>query len=468
MQGFPTSIMTIRFDAPVSYDSSSDTFRAAQPGLSLLALNEQSADTQVSPGSKQPASDSNSTDQNSWTYLVNLTAEMLPDHAGSVYKYGQLMNLKNLTKNSDSQVIVQEFDPHSWQLKRYEISHGQIQEFKPVKSGGTAQDLQDLLAQAPRSGHLALINEAHGNGDLGFDGDYGKLAISDFQRAIKNGLASTGRSNLDVLSMDSCLMGNVQVLAKLSGLTQNVVASELEETSSVELSHDPPITHYDMQPIDDYLSEMLKQPPKDGREAAAQMLATSSRDCDAQIQTQQGCGTPTLAIYNSQAAPEAERALDKFGAQLQIVTQDANGKKAVDSLAGSMRDVSQNDDHLRDVDDFAGGVIALINKGTIKDSSGGLRQAAQDVLTADGKLVRAQYINPKSPLVSRFGQNSLHGVNTFIPGPDFNIREQAEPIVGGKDAQTLPLPELLNKEIQTSLPDDDAGDWAKFVRSLRS
>jgi hypothetical protein len=438
--------------------------------LSVSSVQSNTAGSRVSDGhGSQPVPEPRSAQQdpNSWTYLVNLTATMVPvNEAGSGYKYNQLVNLRNLTKNSTSTVIVQEFESSTGMLKRYEIAHGQIHTMQPVKSGGTAMDLQNLLATAPRSGHLALINEAHGNGDLGFEDDAGKLSVSDFQRAVKTGLASDGRTSLDLLSMDSCLMANVQVLDKLSGLAKNVVASELEEFSSVAMGT-PSKTNFDMQPIDLYLSEMLKHPPKDGREAANDILSVSAKSCDAFAPKLQGCGTPTLAIYNPQAAHQSALALDQFGTQLQLAIHDAKAKKNVDSLIGQLKDVSEVPDHLRDVDGFAQGVIDLINRGTIKDSNHVLKQAAQNVLTADRDLVRSVYVNPQARIVQYVGQNSIHGLNTFLPGPDFDVRDEAENIVGPVDAKKLPFDDLLNKEVQRSLPDDDSGGWSGFVKAMR-
>jgi len=468
----------VQSDMNFSFDESNLRNRSsALPStgdLSLLSLNAEPAGTagngnQEGHGS-QPSSSSEAThhDPGSWTYLVNLTATMLPDNqAGSGYKFNQLRNLKDLTRNSNSEVIVQEFDAGTGMLERYELAHGEIHNFQPVKSAGTAADLQSLLAAAPRGGQLALINEAHGNGDLGFEGDAGKLSVNDFERAIKTGLASTGRTSLDVLSMDSCLMANVQVLCKVSGLAKNVVASELEEFSSVALSETPPATVFDMQPIDQYLSAMLQKPPQSGREAADEMLSVSAKSCDALAPTQEGCGTPTLAIYNPEAAPESERALDQLGTELQLAIKDPGAKKAVDSLIGQIPDVSIVSDHLRDVDGFATGVINLIKRGTISDGDHRLQQAAQDVVNADRNLVRAFYVNPKSKIVEIVGQNHLTGLNTFLPGPQFDVRSEAEDMVNLQDSKTLPLQNLLDREIQRSLPDDYSGGWAGFVGTIR-
>jgi hypothetical protein len=444
-------------------------------GLSLLSLHTQQsshnmhASEDQTSKSRRPDSGSAQRDSGSWTYLVNLTATMLPDNeGGSGYKYNQLKNLKDLTKNSNSEVIVQAYDDNTGLLQRYDISRGEIHLSKPVKSAGTLQDLQSLLDQAPEGGHLALINEAHGNGDMGFLGDAGKYSVSDFEQAVKNGLESSGHASLDLLSMDSCLMGNVQVLDRLSGLAKNVVASELEEFSSVALSETPPVTEYDMQPIDQYLSTMLQHPPQDDRDAANQMLAISSNICDSLVPKEEACGTPTMAIYNLEAASEADHALDKFGVELQLAIKDPNVKKTVDSLIGQLHDVSQVEDNLRDVGDFAEGVVNLINSGKIKDGNGSLKLAAQNVLTADNDLVQDFYVNPDSKIVKIFGLTQLHGLNTFLPGPDFDVRDAAVDIVGEKKASTLPLAELLNQEVQTSLPDAYSGGWASFVTALRS
>lgn len=441
--------------------------------LSLFLVSSDQSSPAGRRGSAGQSSDWSGSNQqhdpNSWTYLVNLTATLAPENeAGSGYKYNQLANLRALTKNSNSEVIVQQFDAGTRMLMRYEIAHGKINTMQPVASTGTARDLQSLLAAAPRGGHLALINEAHGNGDLGFDGDADKLSVSDFERAVKSGLASSGRTSLDVLSMDSCLMANVQVLDKLSGLAKNVVASELEEFSSVAVSETPVKTNFDMQPIDLYLSEMLKHPPQDGRDAASKILSVSAKSCDASMPKQEGCGTPTLAIYNPQAAHESARALDQLGTELQLAIHDPKAREAVDSLIGQQQDVSQDTDNLRDVDTFAKGVIDLIDHGTIIDGNHNLQQAAQDVLTADHALIGSTYVNPNTRIVQYVGQNHIRGLNTFLPGPDFNVRDAAENIVGPIDAQKLPFNDLLDREVQTSLPDDESGGWAGFVTAMRS
>jgi hypothetical protein len=409
-----------------------------------------------------------------WTYVVNLTATMLPGitpgdggGAGSPYKYKQLSKLKELTKNSNSQVIVQEFDPTLNTVKRYELQHGKLLQLPVVKSAGIANDLQNVLALAPKTGHLALIQEAHGNGDLGFDTDAGKFAVSDFQLAVKAGLQATGRKNLDVLSMDSCLMANVHVLAKISGLASRVVASELEEFSSVELSSTPPVTQFDMQPIDKYLSAMLEKPPKDGAEAAATILAVSANICDKTSPALQTCGTPTLAVYNPEAAPAAERALDTLGTELKESIKDRNAANAIDGLLKNIPSIDEVPDHLRDVDTFAKGIVLLVNKGAIRDQNHHLANAARDVLNADHKLVSNFYLNSRARIVQLVGAKNLTGVNTFMPGPDFDIRSEAESFMSETSAQKYPRGKLFGTEISRSMPDDDAGGLSQFVRALR-
>jgi hypothetical protein len=410
-----------------------------------------------------------SIDANSWTYLVNLTATMLPiNGGGSGHKYDQLKNLKDLTKDTNSEVIVQQYDDQTGMLRRYEIAHGQINEFEPTMSFGTAKDLQNLVAMAPSQGHIGLINEAHGNGALGFHGDAGALSIENFQTAVQNGLASTGRTSLDVLSIDSCLMGNVNFLSSVSSLSKHIVASELEEFSSIELSASPPRTIYDMQPADAYLAAMLKHPPADGKEAAKTIFDVSSKTCDAQSPPNNACGTPTLAIYDSQAAPQAELALDKFGETLQQTIKDPSARSAVDALIGKFPDLSQNGDHLRDVDSFAQGVIGLIDSGQLSDPHRRLRDAAVSSIAADKALVKGAYLNTNSLWAQIVGTQNLHGLNVFLPGANFDIRKEAENLVDIDDAKMMPLNELLDKEIASALPNDSNGGWANFVRTLRS
>lgn len=410
-----------------------------------------------------------SIDANSWTYLVNLTATMLPmSGGGSGHKYDQLKNLKDLTKATNSEVIVQEYDDQTGMLRRYEIAHGQINEFEPTKSFGTAKDLQNLVAMAPAEGHIGLINEAHGNGALGFHGDAGAFSIENFQTAVQNGLAATGRTSLDVLSIDSCLMGNVNFLSSVSSLSKNIVASELEEFSSIELSASPPRTIYDMQPEDAYLAAMLKHPPADGKEAAKTIFDISSKTCDSQSPPNNACGTPTLAIYDSQAAPQAELALDKFGEALQQAIKEPSARSAVDALISKFPDLSQSGDHLRDVDSFAQGIVRLIDSGELSDPHRQLRDAANSSIAADKALVKGAYLNTNSLWAQIVGTQNLHGLNVFLPGANFDIRKEAENMVDNGDAQTMPLNELLDKEIASALPNDSNGGWANFVRSLRS
>jgi hypothetical protein len=447
-------------------------------GLSLLSVHAKNV--QPNEGAKHsasyggdlsaaPISQPAPADSSSWTYLVNLTATMLPpNQAGSGYKFKLLENLKEDTKSSHAEVMVQAFDADTGMLQRYKIAHGQISQFAPVRSLGTYQDLQNLIAQAPKDGHLGLINEAHGNGDVGFDGDAGKYSVSQFGQAIKRGLASNGHAPLDFLSMDSCLMSNVQVLAALSGLTENVVASEFEEFSITALSSVPPETIYDMQPIDQYLSALIKHEPKDGKEAVNRLLSISAKGCDALTRAQDGCGTPTLGVYNLATAPEAERALDDFGKALQLAIKNPSTRRNVDSLIAGLPDVSVAGDHLRDVDGFATGVINLIQSGAVKDGDHRLKQSAEDVLKADKNLVQSLYVNTKARIISLYGNKPIHGLNTYLPGTELDIRADAESIVGSMQAQTLPVNTLLNDEIQSSLPDSPSGGWAGFVKSLRS
>lgn len=423
--------------------------------------------TDIGPGTA--ANLQSSADAKSWTYLVNLTATMLPfDGGGSAYKYERLKHLQDLTIGSNSRVIVQEYEDKTGLLRRYEIANGQINESEPTPSAGTAKDLQNLVALAPEQGHIGLINEAHGNGSLGFHGDAGKLSIDQFEDAVKRGLAAKGRSSLDMLSMDSCLMGNVQVLSKLSGLSKQVVASELEEFSSVEMSATPPLTIYDMQPQYAYLQALLKHPPADGAEAARTIFEVSSKNCDSDAPSHQACGTPTLAIYDSQAAPAAERALDEFGSKLQEVITNPSAKSAVDGLIGEFSDISQAGNHLRDVDSFAQGTLRLIDSGKLSDPDLGLRTAAQNVIAADKALVKNTYLNTNSRWAQALGPQNLRGLNVFLPGANFDVRKEAENFFSVPEVKNLPLNRLLDLEIAASLPDNTNGGWANFVRALRT
>ncbi len=419
---------------------------------------------------KQFSSGTASGDRNdSWTYLVNLTATMFPNNgAGAGYKYEKLKELKDLSKNSNSEIIVQEYDESSQQLKRYQIEHGRIHDFAPVKSAGSARDLQDLIAAAPRGGHIALINQAHGNGDKGFTGDFGDISVASFEESVKAGLASAGRDSLDLLSLDSCLMSNVHALSKLSGLARHIVASELEELSSVRFG-EPLTTNYDMQPIDKYLSFMLEHNPKDGAEAAADMVAISKKDCDALAPEQDACGTPTLASLNPGRAEELRNSLNQFGAKLQAtIEREPMADSLLDGLIGQMHDVSQVEDHLRDVHTFAEGVVKLVESGSLQDQDGELKKSAQAVLAANDQVIVSFYTNPRTRLQQALGlEGKLHGVNVFLPGADYNIRAQAVDIVGAKAAENMPLNELLDKEIRSSIPDDENGGWAKFISALR-
>jgi hypothetical protein len=264
-------------------------------------------------------------------------------------------------------------------------------------------------------------------------------------------------------------MANIQTMSTISSLSKAVVASELEEFSLVSMSDNPPTTTFDMQPLDQYLSQMIKQQPKDAEDAAAKVFSASTNACELLAPKQEGCGTPTLAILNPEKADAAKLALNNLGAELTTAISNAEEKRTIDALIAGSHDVSQAGDHLRDLDTFAKSVIASIEQGTLHDSKGSLKQAAQQVLEADAALVISSYVNPKTKIVEVFGlDKKLHGINTFLPGPDFDIRAEAENLVGSKQAQSLPLAELLDKEIKSSLADDAAGNWANFVRTLRS
>lgn len=429
--------------------------------------------TDTSPSKKNSVTQKQNSE--SWTYVVNLTTSMLPSlgngpdgSAGADYKYSELMKLKGLTKNSNSEVIVQEFDSKTNMLRRFELSQGQIRESKPMKSNGTADDLQNLLSTAPKTGHLALIQEAHGQGDLGFDTDAGRFAVADFQKAVKNGLQATGRSSLDMLSMDSCLMANVQVLAKISGLANRVVASELEEFSSVELSHSPPITQFDMQPISKYLEALLEKPPKDGEEAAETVVSVSAKTCAIEAPKWQTCGTPTLGIYDPSVAPGAEKALNQFGVALQEAAINPVQKLAINGLIDMLPDISEVPDHLRDVDRFTNLVVSLVNQGVIRDPLHQVMNAAQNVLSADRRLKTNFYVNPEARIVKNVGKDNLTGLNTFLPGTKFDVASEAENFMSENTAKSTPTEVLLGREIKRSLPDDYPSGWSNFIKAIRS
>jgi hypothetical protein len=344
------------------------------------------------------------------TFLIDLAANL----KGKGYAYGampkaqELRELAGLTRDNNTRVIVQAINPDTKMLQRYVMHDGQIDEMKPVKSKGINADIKNLISMAPKDGELSLVIQSHGDGPAGLDGDKGTTNLAKLKQSIQQGLTAVGRDKLDLLSLDSCLMGSAAPVDALSGVARGILASENSEAAG---GHGQ-----DGQPLGAIMKGVLAHPTETPTQVAQRFVATSAEVCQTGIAggAVAECGTDTLFHYNTEAAGQFRTALSNFGNALRASLSDPGNRVAIESAIKATTDASLEGDQsnqLRDLSQFAGNILQAINgDGRIHDTAdGALAKAAQGIIDAQKALVD-----------NGFSRLDQHGLSVFLPSEDFS------------------------------------------------
>ncbi len=204
---------------------------------------------------------------NEWTVVVDLTATKNMAHVdgpdakpqieskGAPEKYKKLQELAAESANKPVTFVVQmatHGEPHLLpngqlvegdgnknepsQLTRYRIKDGKIEQLPAPKDEGFAKNLENLTRSAIEenpSKKVALMLNADGGGNIGFQGDDGRASLDDVTGALKNALKGTDHQKLDLIDYDCCMMAQNGALNKNSEIANNAVASaETERVNS--------------------------------------------------------------------------------------------------------------------------------------------------------------------------------------------------------------------------------------------
>jgi len=395
--------------------------------------------------------------RSNWTLAINLTTTLemysqntpanAPDsYAGARHKAAELLELAENTKGKPVTLVVQNAEPNpqfhsqapkhasgdtfgskdsigtnnSMLVHTYIIHDGRIEELPSRPSQGVAADTQALLTTAGRqapSEHLALFSQSHGGGPDGIVGDTGSASLEALDRAIKNGLAASGRERLDLLDFDACSMGNSRVLTALASRADRIVAAPEEEFASPHGA--------DGQNERAIVGAVLNNP----NISAAALGRTVTNIADQGLNGGEAAartgdhkaGTPSLSNYDASKVAAFAGSVDDLGKALRRAWgQPANHQIIRDIIQNtslstqpgghpSDRPVAEE----RDAKIFADNLLQAVNSGRIIDQDGSLKRSAQALLVARTDMVSSYHGEHKG------GYDRQGGVSLFLPGLDF-------------------------------------------------
>jgi hypothetical protein len=283
--------------------------------------------------------------------------------------------------------------PPTPQLERYVIRDGKISKLETVPSKGMVNDLQELLAITSTicpADKRGLILATHGY-MTGFCGDTGSMDLTQFKASVQSALADGGKDKLDFMELNSCTMGQEQVLHASRDLSQDIVAS-------------PELIDSDLDWITP-LQSLADNPQLDGNELARHMIAESRKQ-------NEGLGGGlafTIAHYKTEAYDDFRNALDNLGDQLCHMVSDPAQSRIVDCIVDNTHDYAasrlRNSPELRDVfypgplwmqgsrdlKDLCHRLTEAVDQGQLVDPAGSLRKSVEDLLSRQQNLVASYY-----------------------------------------------------------------------------
>jgi len=366
--------------------------------------------------------------QPNWTVAIDLAwhFKTSPEMQSAEDRIAQL---KNETAGKPVEFVVQLYRPATGQqggapkIDRILIHDGQVTDLGEQDSAGPAKDLASLLdtaaTKAP-SQHIALVMTEDGIASRGFLGDSGSLSIPELNQAVHDGLKGRNDGKLDVLDMNSCLMGDTAVLAGVQPVAAHVVGSAELESMNVD-PQDPSKRHIG-QDTSATLHDLLGNPNMtpgqladtfvkhaDQEAAAAKTLGENKTP-----EMQAMAGTATLAHYDLSQLSNFEANLNQFGQTLTGAAKDLSNKLAIEeavtesSRLGAGQPVSQHD-----LKSFVDKIVESIQSGKLKDPDGAIKNAADKLLKAQDSLISSRHLD-SSPDYANQG-----ALGTFLPDQGF-------------------------------------------------
>jgi hypothetical protein len=375
-------------------------------------------------------------------------------HMGAENKTALLKQLKDQTKDHSVSIVLQSvsvdgkdvkpgFDlstsQEPYQVKTIVLRDGQEYDISSGKSQGLKADLQNELDFALKnqpSQHVALAISAHGLGDEGILGGTqennnrvnGRMKTADeLADTIKSSLTKANHGKLDVVDMDSCMMAQMGVLHSMSGVADQLVASE--QTEKVSADHG-----VDGQNLNAWVSKVIGNSKMSGADVAREIVAEANNNQN-NGDAHGPAGTATLAAFDLSHVDEFSGLMNKLGKALSDTSKTPGGANAI---SGAIDDTENFDA----AQQYGPPVVAADAKYDVKDFLGRLKfrlgASSNDELTKAMDDVN-HYVDDRSKLITAvhlpygYAQNDLMhrmpavpqgtGLSIYLPNKD--IRQNA-------------------------------------------
>lgn len=372
--------------------------------------------------------------ENDWTVLVQIGAqpgnpngETKSDNKCSTtnsdkgaldaehQKYQKLVEIAKDTKDksivTDVQIVVNANEhkkdlPPQYILERYEIKNGNIETLPSAPSEGSDKDIVSLekfgLSRNPAK-RVALIDNVHGRGNIGTHGeaDHGPkledriLDPKQLTDAIAEGLKDSGHTKLDLLDMDSCLMGQDGFLRLAKTVTNNLVASPEKEPSPA-------------QNIGRIVSQLSSSTSENGQDLGREIVNEARQG--ANIGKDGTQGTKTLAYYNLNEMNTFDANLDKFAKDLSKYIEEpekgydtASKTKAVKEAFSEAKSYGETEEGKKDLDSILKNLPKEIKDDPI------LSDDIRKLLASEHKLIDSFFGDQQS------GYSQLGGLSVYVP-----------------------------------------------------
>ena len=354
------------------------------------------------------------------------------------------------------------------EVVRYEIANGSTKLLFSGHSKGLTADLSDLLKSNPNALHadkIMLFNRAHGSAMHGLRGDAGNTSVSELNGTLQNALKNSGHDRFDLVDLDSCLMGNAQVLTELAQTSKYLIASEEPEVAVAQL--DMTEQHQEnkdeatsnAQPVAEAVKKILMEKGVDLKTTAFNVFTTNEEQCK-KVSPEGLCGANTLGLYDETAAPDFSDALNDFGKSLALTSRDNKNMSALQQaikmtpIIDGEGDGSGHTVKRIDLRSFISTVKSEIGSGQLTDTTdGALTKSAEHLETAMSKMLIANFDRYSPALKEKFDAvhlpaMTLGGVSVFL--------------------QAKQLPDMT-KSFKKQLADESIPtqpNWNQFVRTM--
>ena len=266
----------------------------------------------------------------------------------------------------------------------------------------------------------------------GLRGDAGNTSIPQLRSILGDALKNSGHEKFDVLDLDSCLMGNAQVLTELAPVSKYVIGSEESEVAVAQLdmseqgkaNTDAPTSN--AQPITEEVRKLIKASGGDLKSSAAAIFSTNEEQC-AKVSPDGLCGANTLGLYNESAAPNFSAALDQVGQALSAAATISKDNTAtlqtaiqntpvIDGEPDGMKHTIKR----RDLTAFMEQIKLELKSGKLADTGDGAVAKSTDRLTtAMTELTELNFNSYKPSLKAKFDEvhlpaMQLGGISTYL------------------------------------------------------